>query len=277
MTGEYEIPRGSKLYFGKSAKAKREVENRAVEIFGKHGFEEISTPLFSYHQTPSNDLITFSDDTNNRVALRRDSALEVVRLILKRLGRTSDHRNYFYIQPVFAYPTREQNQIGAEAIGTEDLSVLIKICGEILGALGLKPVLQLGSIALLNDIQTLLGIDRSLLIKHEINKLLLRDEQWVKPLVELSAADELESLLAVVPTNLGQHLAGLKQIYDKSGYKNTVFSPLFYADMSYYDGYYFRFLLNGEQIAMGGVYESGDGRASGFAIYTDTVLRYAHI
>ena len=272
MTGEYEIPRGSKLYFGKSAKAKREVENRAVEIFGKHGFEEISTPLFSYHQTPSNDLITFSDDSNNRVALRRDSALEVVRLILKRLGRTSLHRNYFYIQPVFAYPTHEQNQIGAEAIGSEDLVVLINICGEILGALGLKPVLQLGSIALLNEIQTELEIDRSTLIKHEINTLMKRDEKWVKPLVELSVIDELEALITIVPIGIKNHLEQLRQIYRKIGYKNTVFSPLFYADMSYYDGCYFRFLLNGEQIAMGGVYESGDGSASGFAIYTAAVL-----
>jgi hypothetical protein len=49
-------------------------------------------------------------------------------------------------------------------------------------------------------------------------------------------------------------------------------SPLFYADMAYYDDLYFRFLLGGKQIAMGGGYESGEGRAAGFAIYTETLI-----
>ena len=50
MIFEHEIPSGSRLYFGQSAKIKREIESIASETLEMLGFEEIVTPLFSYHQ-----------------------------------------------------------------------------------------------------------------------------------------------------------------------------------------------------------------------------------
>ena len=50
MIFEHEIPSGSKLYFGESAKVKREIEFVSAELLENLGFEEIVTPLFSYHQ-----------------------------------------------------------------------------------------------------------------------------------------------------------------------------------------------------------------------------------
>ena len=50
MIFEHEIPKGSRLYFGKTAKAKRVLENSVCEILEKNGFEEILTPNFSYSQ-----------------------------------------------------------------------------------------------------------------------------------------------------------------------------------------------------------------------------------
>ena len=50
MILEHEIPNGSKLYFGESAKVKRRIENIASEILDADGYEEIVTPIFSYHQ-----------------------------------------------------------------------------------------------------------------------------------------------------------------------------------------------------------------------------------
>ncbi len=44
MILEHEIPSGSKLYFGNSAKIKREIEKVASDILSK-GFEEIVTPI----------------------------------------------------------------------------------------------------------------------------------------------------------------------------------------------------------------------------------------
>ena len=39
MIFEHEIPKGSRLYFGKTAKAKRVLENSVCEILEKNGFE----------------------------------------------------------------------------------------------------------------------------------------------------------------------------------------------------------------------------------------------
>ncbi|MBU1927833.1 ATP phosphoribosyltransferase regulatory subunit, partial [bacterium] len=50
MILEHEIPNGTKLYFGESAKVKRKIENIASEVLYANGFEEIVTPVFSYHQ-----------------------------------------------------------------------------------------------------------------------------------------------------------------------------------------------------------------------------------
>ncbi|MDR2035012.1 MAG: ATP phosphoribosyltransferase regulatory subunit [Helicobacteraceae bacterium] len=273
MIGEYEIPKGSKLFFGDRARKKREIENKAAALFEKRGFEEIAAPLFSYHQANLNETIRFSDEDNNAVFLRADSSLEAVRLILKRLGRATEHRKWFYIQPVFRYPTREIHQIGAEAIGQSDLKAMISLCGEILDAVGLRgATLQAGSIALLNALQKLLGIDREVLIRHELHKLLERDEKWLKPLAELCDPKRLDEVLAIVPNELKPHLKAMGEL--ARGRDRVALSPLFYADMAYYDDLYFRFLLNGKQIAMGGGYESGEGRAVGFAIYTDELIDF---
>lgn len=69
MILEHEIPNGSKLYFGNSAKIKRDIENIASDILYSNGFEEIVTPVFSYHQHLSianeKELIRVNDTKNN--------------------------------------------------------------------------------------------------------------------------------------------------------------------------------------------------------------------
>ena len=90
MIYEHEIPTGSKLYFGDSAKLKREIERVASEFFYNAAFEEIVTPFFSYHQHQSIDekeLLRFSDEQNHIVSLRADSTMDAVRLITFLLGR----------------------------------------------------------------------------------------------------------------------------------------------------------------------------------------------
>ena len=53
MIFEHEIPNGSRLYFGKTAKIKRTLENSSSDFLEESGFEEIVTPNFSYsgHQS----------------------------------------------------------------------------------------------------------------------------------------------------------------------------------------------------------------------------------
>jgi histidyl-tRNA synthetase len=127
---EHEIPNGSRLYFGQSANLKRDIEAKASAILLKQDFEEILTPSFSYDQHQSindkKELISINDVDNNSLTLRADSTLDVVRLITKRVGRSVDHKKWFYIQPIFTYPTTETYQIGAEIIGQKRLYIFNK-------------------------------------------------------------------------------------------------------------------------------------------------------
>ena len=274
MIGEYEIPKGSKLYFGASARQKRHIENQSAEILSEAGFEEIVTPLFSYHQGDLRDrkVIRFGDESNHAVALRADSALEVVRLILKRLGRSTDQRKWFYIQPVLHYPTTETHQIGAESIGSESLPEMIALSARLLESFGAEATLQVGSIAVCEEVSRLLGQPIEALFGHQLHHLLDSKEPWVAPLARLSDLAELPGVIEKVPTSLKVPLSKMGEIAKAANWPKVALSPLYYGQMSYYDDLYFRFIHGNHLLAMGGDYESGEGRASGFALYTDALL-----
>ena len=135
MILEHEIPNGTKLYFGESAKVKRRIENVASEILDANGYEEIVTPIFSYHQHLSiadqRELIRVNDAKNNALSLRADSTIDVVRIIEKRLGKNTTQKKWFYIQPVVTYPTTEQYQVGVEYMGETKLSSVASLALDI--------------------------------------------------------------------------------------------------------------------------------------------------
>jgi histidyl-tRNA synthetase len=94
MIYSHDIPNGGNLYFGKTAKLKREIENVSAEVFENNFFDEIVTPFFSYHQLEAlkdKELIKLRDPQNRDMALRGDSSIDVIRLVLKRLK--SDSKN----------------------------------------------------------------------------------------------------------------------------------------------------------------------------------------
>ncbi|MFG5109215.1 ATP phosphoribosyltransferase regulatory subunit, partial [Campylobacter lari] len=123
MILQHEIPQGGKLYFGKIAKLKREIERSASEVFYNNGFEEILTPSFSFlqHQQLFSDreILRLSSENNQQISLRYDSTIDTIRIITKRLMRSTGAKKWFYIQPVFSYPSNEIHQIGAECLEKE--------------------------------------------------------------------------------------------------------------------------------------------------------------
>ncbi len=274
MIGEYEIPKGSKLYFGDRARQKRALENRAAELLSGAGFEEILTPIFSYHQGDLRDrqVIRFGDESNHAVSLRADSSLEVVRLILKRLGRATAQRKWFYIQPVLHYPTRETHQIGAESIDGESLPQMTALAARLLKALEIEATLQVGSITVCEEVARLIGKPIEALLGNQLHHLLESKEPWVAPLARLSDPADLPAVIKKVPQSLHAPLAKMGEVAQAANWPRVALSPLYYGQMSYYDGLYFRFIRGNDLLAMGGDYESGEGRASGFALYTDALL-----
>lgn len=275
MIDEHEIPIGSRLYFGKSAKIKRKIEAVSSELLEEAGFEEIVTPFFSYHQHQSlneKEIIRFSDEQNNLVSLRADSTLDVVRLMTKRLGRSTKQNKWFYIQPVFRYPSLEINQIGAEFIGNDDLSQSIELCGDVFKKFDLNPLVHISNIKIPKIIASELNLDLSVFERAELQKILSLDIDWLEKLACLQNPEDIDDVIKVVPVNIKVELEKMKALYEKLEYKNVHFSPLYYVNMRYYDELFFRFIEKNSTLSKGGSYESEGLESTGFGLYTDAFI-----
>ncbi len=275
MIFEHEIPSGSKLYFGQSAKVKRYIESQTANLLYIEGFEEIVTPIFSYHQHDSledqNPLIRLNDSNNHTVTLRADSTPDVVRIATKRLKRSMESKKWFYIQPVYLYPTKEQYQIGGEIIeGSfgDSLEVTLKL----LKTLEINPILQIANIRIPKLLSQKYGISLDILRSMQIETILKSEYKWIENLVTISSKDDLNDL-SHYPDDIKEELVKIKKEVESLEYLNLIISPLFYAKMRYYDSLTFKMFIGNELLAMGGEYSIEDLKAAGFAIYLDECIR----
>ena len=277
MIFEHEIPKGSRLYFGKTAKAKRVLENSVCEILEKNGFEEILTPNFSYSQHQSIEdnkkLIKFSDEENEQVSLRADSTLDVVRIITKRLGRATNHRKWFYIQPIFSYPSKEDYQIGCEWIEHNNISDIMNLTADILRAIKIEPILQISNINIPKLISTELNISIDILKNGDISELLKLDCDWLNNLLRVKDIKSLENIIEKVPNILKKELEILLEKSREVNYSNIIIAPMYYGSLKYYNGVYYRVIDKNLVLCRGGMYETDGISSLGFALYTDNLLK----
>ena len=277
MIFEHEIPKGSRLYFGASAKRKRVLENQVCDILENSGFEEILTPNFSYsqHQAIANEkkLIKFSDEQNEQVSLRADSTLDVVRIITKRLGRTTTHKKWFYVQPIFTYPSKEEYQIGCEWIDHNNIADVMNLTAKILKALKIEPILQISNINIPMLVSKELNLDIDLFKNGEIATLFKLNCEWLNKLIKVKDIKDLESVISIVPASIKVELEKLLSNAKEVNYANIIIAPLYYGSLRYYDGIYYRVINENLTLCNGGVYSSEDINSLGFALYTDNLLK----
>lgn len=274
MIFEHEIPSGSRLYFGKSAKLKRKIENIAGDTLEALGYEEIVTPIFSYHQHESfsnvKPLIRLNDEQNHEVTLRADSTVDVVRIVTKRLGRSMESRKWFYIQPTVTFPTREQYQVGAEVIDGTFIEA-VNTTVHMMNALELMPTLQLANIRIPHLLNEKYGISLDLLRSTNIEKILQVDLPWIEKLVRLHKVEALSDLTCF-PEDIAYELEKIKKAASEIVYDDIVISPLYYAKMRYYESLTFKMFEGNSLLAMGGIYTVDGTEAAGFALYTDECI-----
>ncbi|MBT8344613.1 MAG: ATP phosphoribosyltransferase regulatory subunit [Sulfurovum sp.] len=274
MIFEHEIPSGSRLYFGQSAKIKREIESIASETLYGLGFEEIVTPLFSYHQHECFDdqkpLVRLNDEENHEVTLRADSTADVVRIVTKRLGRSTESKKWFYIQPTVTFPTKEQYQIGAEVIdGT--FEKIAETTTTLLKQIGAEPVMQIANIRIPHLLNEKYGVSLDVLKSMNVEQIMAADQPWIEQLVRINSVNDLDDL-SLFPDDIKSELEKIKEATHKVAYDNMVISPLFYAKMRYYDSLTFRMFEGNSLMAMGGIYTIDGVEAAGFALYTDECI-----
>ena len=274
MVYEHEIPSGSKLYFGESAKIKREIEFVSAELLDNLGFAEIVTPLFSYHQHESFDdkkpLLKLNDEQNHEVTLRADSTADVVRIVTKRLGRSTESKKWFYIQPTVTFPTKEQYQIGAEVIDGS-FEEVAKTAVMLLAEMDAKPVMQIANIRIPHLLNEKYGVSLDVLKSMHIEQIMGTDLPWIEQLVRMNSVSDLDDLSAF-PNDIKVELEKIKEATKSVKYDNMVVSPLFYAKMRYYDSLTFRMFEENALLAMGGIYTIDGVEAAGFALYTDECI-----
>lgn len=274
---EHEIPQGSKLYFGKSASLKREIESIASDVLNNRGYEEIVTPLFSYHQHQSisddKALVRVNDIQNHNMTLRADSTIDVVRIIQKRLGRNTTHKQWFYIQSVYRYPSIESYQVGAEFIDESNLEVVLNDSIEIFKRLRFEPLLQISNINIPKKIVELVDLELEDFKHINIKKMLSLNIDWLTSLVYIQSIEDIDNMIDGVPETLKDELLKLKSLAQNVNYKKTTIAPLYYASMLYYDELYFKMIENNFTYARGGRYKNDDVSAVGFAIEVDELIQ----
>jgi len=274
MVYEHEIPSGSKLYFAESAKIKREIEFVSAEILDNLGFDEIVTPLFSYHQHECFDdqklLVRLNDEENHEVTLRADSTADVVRIVTKRLGRSTESKKWFYIQPTVTFPTKEQYQIGAEVIDGS-FEEIASTMTTLLSQIGSEPVMQIANIRIPHLLNEKYGVSLDVLKSMHVEQIMGADLPWIEQLVRLNSVNDLNDL-SVFPSDIKEELEKIKEAAQNVEYPNIVISPLYYAKMRYYDSLTFRMFEGNSLLAMGGIYTIDGVEAAGFALYTDECI-----
>jgi histidyl-tRNA synthetase len=274
MIFAHEIPSGSHLYFGESARIKRVIENGSALLLEKEGYQEIVTPLFSYHQHESfgskKPLVRLNDAANHEVSLRADSTADVVRIVTKRLGRSSDAKKWFYIQPIFSFPTTEQYQVGAELIeGTFQEACRMSIT--LLSHQSITPILQIANIAIPKLLNEKYGISLEAIKSMHIEAVLSSGLTWMERLVKIHTVEDIQDL-SMFPADIAFELQKIAEEAEGLDYEKIVVSPLYYAQMRYYDSLLFRMFEENRLYATGGIYEVEEVRAAGFAIYTDACV-----
>ncbi|MRI59084.1 MAG: ATP phosphoribosyltransferase regulatory subunit [Epsilonproteobacteria bacterium] len=276
MIYEHEIPKGARLYFGASARKKREIEGIASALLYKEGFEEIVTPLFSYHQhnyiEDESELIHIFDEKNRKLTIRADSTVDVVRIITKRLGRSVEHKRWFYIQPVYRYPSKEYYQIGAEILDSKDAQIALRLVKRFFDQIALEATLQISNIKIPKLLAQRYGVDLEILKRIDLDRILQIEHEWMEPLLHLSSPEQIDDLLGLVPEDIEAELVKMKELALCVLHEDVILSPLYYADMRYYKDLFFRFFRGNVTLAMGGEYEAAGLEACGFAIYIDEVI-----
>jgi len=274
MIFEHEIPSKSKLYFGESAKIKRQLEATAAETLNQNDFEEIVTPLFSYHQHASfedeTQLLHLHDEHNDTVTLRADSTADVVRIVTKRIGRTTESKKWFYIQPAVSFPTVEQYQVGAEILGGF-FDEVVNTATNLVEKLEIDALLQVSNMRIPLLLNEKYGVDLKLFHDTNVEGMLALDLPWISKLVKLHKVEDLNNLEGI-PEEIQSELLLMKESVEKINYKELVIAPLYYAKMRYYGSLTFRMFHENELLVRGGLYQIEDVNAAGFALYTDACI-----
>jgi histidyl-tRNA synthetase len=157
----YKAPRGTHDIFGVNALSMSIFEQKSKQIFAKHGFEEIRTPIFEdaslfarsigrASDIVEKEMYIFEDKKGRKLALRPEGTASLVRSYIEHgFDISNPAGKFFYIGEMFRYERpqtgryRQFHQIGAEFYGSvspsADAEIILLAC-DILSSVGINQV-----------------------------------------------------------------------------------------------------------------------------------------
>jgi histidyl-tRNA synthetase len=150
--------RGTRDLLPEERRHHRHVEETALEIAGRYGYEEIATPIFEFSEVfrrtlgDTSDIVTkemysFTDKGGEEVTLRPEGTAGVARMLISCGLSQNLPLKYFYTGPMFRYERpqkgrfRQFHQIGIELLGVAepmgDVEIIALAAG-VLEALGIS-------------------------------------------------------------------------------------------------------------------------------------------
>jgi histidyl-tRNA synthetase len=157
----YKAPRGTHDVLGQDVIAINWLEQLTRDIFIKHGFEELRTPLFeesdlfiraigSVTDIIEKEMYIFNDKKGRKLALRPEGTASIARAFIEhKMNILSPIRKFFYIGAMFRYEKpqkgryRQFHQIGAEYFGNDnpiaDAEIII-LAKKILSYIGINNI-----------------------------------------------------------------------------------------------------------------------------------------
>ena len=130
-----ETPYGTHDFLPRQAAEKRAIEQKILEIFKKHGYEEVVTPTIEYLETLTmgssrtieSNLFKMFDRSNRTLALRHEMTTPIARLVSNRLKNSPMPLKLSYSTNVFRYEQTitgrqcEFHQAGVELLGSSSI------------------------------------------------------------------------------------------------------------------------------------------------------------
>ena len=224
-----ETPYGTHDFLQKKAAEKRIIENKILELFKMHGYEEVVTPTLEYLETLTmgssrtieSNLFKMFDRSNRTLALHHEMTTPIARLVSSRLKDSSMPLKLSYCTNVFRYehtlPGRECEfyQAGVELLGSSSTCAdaeIIALAIECLNSAGLNDFeLCLGQVEFASGIMEQNNLDVE---SKEILKMAIENHDIValeKKVDELSLSKNAADSLKQIP-----YLHGGKEIIDKA-------------------------------------------------------------
>jgi histidyl-tRNA synthetase len=157
----YKAPRGTRDIFGQTALGLSLLEQKAKEIFIKHGFEEVRTPIFEdaalftrsigeATDIVEKEMYILEDRKGRKLALRPEGTASLARAFIEhRMDISNPAGKFFYSGEMFRYERpqagryRQFRQIGAEIYTSSSPAAdaeIIVLAQDVLSSLGIDKI-----------------------------------------------------------------------------------------------------------------------------------------